>query len=186
MVRSFDKHKPTISQTAFVADNASLIGQVSVEEDASIWYGAVLRGDCDQIKVGIQSNIQDNCILHSDKGTPCIVGDRVTVGHGAILHSCTIGSNCLIGMGAIVLNGAVIGDNCIIGAGALITKNTIIPEGSLVLGSPAQVKRPLSPEEIQTIHASVSEYVQLKDHHRVKEKENIAQQSLARLKKSQQ
>ena len=139
MIQSLGSHCPSIDSTAFVAENATLVGKVSVGPGASVWYGAVLRADLAAIQVGAGSNIQDNCVLHLDEGMPCLVGEGVTVGHGAILHGCTIEDNCLIGMGAILLNGAVIGRDSMVGAGALITQNTVIPAGSLVLGSPAKV-----------------------------------------------
>ena len=147
--------------------NATLVGKVSVGPGASVWYGAVLRADLAAIQVGAGSNIQDNCVLHLDEGMPCLVGEGVTVGHGAILHGCTIEDNCLIGMGAILLNGAVIGRDSMVGAGALITQNTVIPAGSLVLGSPAKVKRMLTPEEVESIRRSAQEYRQMAALHQV-------------------
>lgn len=134
MIQSLGSHCPSIDPTAFVAENATLVGKVSVGPGASVWYGAVLRADLAAIQVGAGSNIQDNCVLHLDEGMPCLVGEGVTVGHGAILHGCTIEDNCLIGMGAILLNGAVIGRDSMVGAGALITQNTVIPAGVWYLG----------------------------------------------------
>ena len=149
---------PLLHSTACVADGARLIGKVTLEEGANVWYNAVLRGDIAEIQVGKNSNIQDNCTLHVGKTCPCIVGSDVTVGHGAILHGCTVHDNTLIGMGAIVLNGAVVGKNCIVGAGALVTQNTVIPDNSLVLGSPAKVKRAVTPKEILHNAQSAAEY----------------------------
>ena len=151
--------QPNIAKTAYLVPGAAVVGDVTMEEYSSVWYNAVIRGDLSAIRIGERSNIQDGCVLHSDIGMPLTVGNQVTVGHGAILHSCTIGDNSLIGMGAIVLNGAIIGRNCIVGAGALITQNTVIPDNSLVLGSPAKVKRSLTPEEIQHNTANAEEYV---------------------------
>lgn len=149
---------PTISSSAFVADNATVRGDVTLGERSSVFFGAVLRGDRAPITIGSGTNIQDNCVVHVDYDYPVVVGQNVTVGHGAILHGCTVGDNTLIGMGAIVLNGAVIGENSIVGAGALVTKNTVVPPGSLILGSPAKVKRALTEEEIEHNRASAAEY----------------------------
>ncbi|WP_069989262.1 gamma carbonic anhydrase family protein [Massilioclostridium coli] len=151
--------QPIIAKTAYLVPGVAVVGNVSIGEYSSIWYHAVIRGDLSQIKIGDRSNIQDGCILHSDAGMPLTIGNQVTVGHGAILHSCTIGDNSLIGMGAIVLNGAKIGKNCIVGAGALVTQNTIVPDNSLIFGNPAKVKRSLTPEEIQHNTANAEEYV---------------------------
>ncbi len=145
----------------FIAPSADVIGKVSLGEDSSIWYHAVLRGDHDFIRVGRCCNIQDGCILHTDEGYPVEIGDCVTVGHGAIVHGCHIGDNTLIGMGAIILNGAEIGENCLIGAGALVTQGMKIPDGMMVLGSPAKIKRPLTAEEIRGNRNSAEEYVML-------------------------
>ena len=149
---------PTISSSAFVADNATVRGDVTLGERSSVFFGAVLRGDRAPITIGSGTNIQDNCVVHVDYDYPVVVGQNVTVGHGAILHGCTVGDNTLIGMGAIVLNGAVIGENSIVGAGARVTKNTVVPPGSLILGSPAKVKRALTEEEIEHNRASAAEY----------------------------
>ena len=151
--------QPIIAKTAYLVPGVAVVGNVSIGEYSSIWYHAVIRGDLSQIKIGDRSNIQDGCILHSDAGMPLTIGNQVTVGHGAILHSCTIGDNSLIGMGAIVLNGAKIGKNCIVGAGALVTQNTIVPDNSLIFGNTAKVKRSLTPEEIQHNTANAEEYV---------------------------
>lgn len=151
---------PTIHPTAFVADNATLRGSVTLGANSSIFFGAVLRADREDITIGAGSNIQDNCVVHVDNGYPVAVGDNVTVGHGAILHGCTVGDNTLIGMGAIVLNGAKIGKNCLIGAGALVTQNAVIPDGSMVIGSPAKVKRPLTEAEMASVRQSAADYRQ--------------------------
>lgn len=161
MIINYKGIVPKVKGAAFVAENSTLVGDVTLGQDASIWYGAVLRADCEKIVVGTETNIQDNAVIHTDINHPCIIGSRVTVGHAAILHSCMVEDHCLIGMGAIVLNGAVIGKNSIVGAGALVTKNTVIPEGSLVIGAPAKVKRQLTEDEIATISHAADEYVEL-------------------------
>lgn len=144
-----------------IASGAKVIGDVQLADGVSIWYNAVLRADSDRICIGKNTNIQDNCVLHVDHGFPCVVGENTIVGHGAILHGCTVGNNCTIGMGAIVLNGAVIEDNCLIAAGALVVQNAHIPAGSLVMGSPGKVRRELSREEIEHQHQSALHYRQL-------------------------
>lgn len=149
---------PTIHPSVFIAPNATVLGDVILEENSSIFYGAVLRADNNSIVIGKGSNIQDGCIIHVDPPYPVTVGIGCTVGHGAILHGCAVGDNSLIGMGAIVLNGAQIGKNCIVGAGALVTQNTVIPDGSLVIGSPAKVKRSLTPEEIEGNRQTAQSY----------------------------
>lgn len=141
----------------YVAPGAVITGDVVLENNVNIWYGAVLRGDSGQIFVGENSNIQENCVLH-EKTT---LGKGCTVGHGAIVHGCTVGDNCLIGMGAIILNGAVIGNNCIVGAGALVTGKMNAPDGSLILGNPATVVKPLTQEQIDGIRADAEHYVNL-------------------------
>lgn len=141
----------------YIAPSAVVSGDVRLENNVNIWHGAVLRGDSGRIFVGENSNIQDNCVLHEETK----VGKNCTVGHGAILHGCTIGDNCLVGMGAIVLNGAVIGENCMIGAGALVTGKMNAPDGSLILGNPAMVVKPLTQEQIDYIRKDAEDYVSL-------------------------
>ena len=143
----------------FIAPGAYAVGDVNLGENVNIWYGAVLRGDTGKITVGAGSNIQDNCVLHADPGLPMAIGSGATIGHGAILHSCTVGDNTLIGMGAIILNGAVIGENCIVAAGALVPQNMVIPPRSLVMGSPAKVRREVTEEEIAANRLSAEGYV---------------------------
>jgi len=150
-----------ISEKAYITKTAVIEGDVTVEENVSIWYGAVLRGDLAPIYVGEGSNVQENCTLHVDRNCPVKIGKGVTIGHGAIIHGCTVGDNSLIGMGAIVLNGAVIGKNCIIGAGALVTGGTQIPDNSLVIGSPGKVKREVTEAEIAANKENAKEYVNL-------------------------
>ena len=147
--------KPDIHPSVFVAPGAVVRGDVQLAAGSSVFYNAVLRGDRAAISIGEGTNIQDNCVVHVEYGLPVTVGKNVTVGHGAILHGCTIGDETLIGMGAIVLNGAKI-----IGAGALVTQNAVIPDGSMVVGSPAKVKRPLTEEEMASVRQSAADYRQ--------------------------
>lgn len=151
---------PIIHPDAYIAPNATVVGNVRIGAGSSVFFGSVLRGDREPITIGDDTNIQDNCVLHEEFGHPVSVGSRVTVGHGAILHSCTIGDETLIGMGAIILNGAVIGSHCVVGAGALVTQNTVIPDGSLVYGSPARVKGQLDESAIEDIRQNAGAYRQ--------------------------
>jgi carbonic anhydrase/acetyltransferase-like protein (isoleucine patch superfamily) len=143
----------------WVAPTATIIGNVVLEEDASIWFGVVLRGDNEAIRIGAGSNVQDLTVIHTDPGFPCTIGANSTIGHRAILHGCTIGEGALIGMGAIVLNGAVIGKDCLIGAGALIAEGKTIPERSLVLGAPGRVVRELDDAAIAKMQLAAPHYV---------------------------
>jgi carbonic anhydrase/acetyltransferase-like protein (isoleucine patch superfamily) len=143
----------------WIAPNAVVLGRVILKKNASIWFGAVLRGDNDPITVGENSNVQDGSILHTDIGNPLTIGDNVTVGHMAMLHGCTIGDGTLIGIGAVVLNGAVVGKNCLIGARALVTENKVIPDNSMVLGAPAQVVREVSEAQARVIADGCAHYV---------------------------
>ncbi len=145
-------------EACFVADSAELIGRVRLEPGASIWFGAVLRGDNEIVHIGRNSNVQDGCICHTDMGFPMTLGEGCTVGHRAVLHGCTIGRNSLIGIGAILLNGSKIGENCIIGAGALVTEGREIPDNSLVIGAPGRVAREVTEEETAAIRASAVHY----------------------------
>lgn len=149
-----------IAESVFIAQGAIVIGNVTVEEEANIWFHATVRADYSTIHIGKGSNIQDNAVVHVDKGYAVDIGENVTVGHGAIVHGCRIGDNCLIGMGAIILNGAVVGKNSIVGAGALITQNALIPDGSLVIGNPGVVKREVTQEEIGKSKANAEHYVE--------------------------
>ena len=149
--------KKPVTAGAYVAPGAVVTGDVVLEPDANIWYGAVLRGDLGAIRVGRGSNIQDNCVLHE----AVTIGQNCTVGHGAIVHGCTIGDGCLVGMGAIILNGAVLEEGCLVGAGALVTGKIHAPAGSLVLGSPAKVVRELTPEEKQASLEDARMYIEL-------------------------
>lgn len=155
MNRSFQDKFPVCDLTARAAANATLLGNVTLEAQSSVWFGAVLRGDEGSIRVGEGSNVQDNAVIHCDSGYPVSIGKDVTIGHGAIIHGCTIEDRCLIGMGAILLNGCVIGAGSLVAAGALVTQNAVIPPYSLVMGSPAKVTRPLRPEEAaENLHSA--------------------------------
>ena len=151
--------RPQVHPSVFVAPGAIVVGKAELHENSSVWFNVSLRGDNDLIVLGEGSNIQEGSVLHTDTGHPLTIGKRVTVGHQAMLHGCTIGDESLIGMQAILLNGSQVGRHCIIGAGALLTGNTVIPEGSMVLGSPAKVVRPLKPEEIEMIRQAAAGYV---------------------------
>ena len=143
----------------WVADSADVIGSVVLENNASIWFNAVLRGDCDRIVIGENSNIQDGSVLHTDAGVELIVGRNVTVGHKVMLHGCTIGDNTLIGINSVILNGAKIGNHCLIGANTLIPEGKVIPDGSLVMGSPGKVVRELSDDQKKMLEGSALHYV---------------------------
>ena len=144
----------------WIAPNAVVLGRVILKKNASVWFGATLRGDNDPIIVGENSNIQDGSVLHTDVGTPLIIGDNVTVGHMVMMHGCTIGENSLIGIGSVVLNGAKIGKNCLIGANCLITEGKKIPDNSLVMGAPGKVVRQISPEQARQLALGAQSYVQ--------------------------
>ncbi len=161
MIAKFNDIEPKITKPAFIADNAVITGDVTIKEDASIWYGAVLRGDIEPVTVGKGSNVQELCIMHTSEGTPCTVGDNVTVGHGVILHGCTVEDNCLIGMGATILDGAVIGKESIVGACALVTKDKVFPPRSMIIGSPAKAVRQLTDAEVAGLHAHPKHYVEV-------------------------
>ena len=150
--------KPRLGAGVYIARGAIVVGDVSLGEHSSIWYNAVLRGDINQIVVGKYTNIQDNAVVHLEDNLPCLIGDYVTVGHSAIVHACTVGDESLIGMGAVVLDGAMIGRQCLIGAKALVTMRTEIPDGSLVMGAPAKVVRALTEEERGKLRYSAEKY----------------------------
>lgn len=150
---------PIIGDDCFIADTASVIGDVKIGRNAGVWFGAVVRADHGSIHIGDESNIQDNAVLHCDEGRNLVIGKRVTVGHGAVIHGCTIGDETLIGIQAVVLNGATIGTNCLVGAGSLILEDTSIPDGMLVIGSPARAVRRLTEDEIETIRDAARHYV---------------------------
>jgi carbonic anhydrase/acetyltransferase-like protein (isoleucine patch superfamily) len=152
--------QPTVPASAWIAPSAELIGDVQLGEEASVWFGAVIRADNTPIMVGARANIQEGAMLHSDPGAPCTVGEGCTVGHHAILHGCTLGANVLVGMGATVLNRAVIGEECLIGAGALVTEGKVFPPGHLIVGAPARAVRALDAAAIAALRLSAAHYVQ--------------------------
>ena len=154
-----DDKTPTIDRTAWVAESAHVIGSVSLGVDASVWFGAVLRGDTELLTVGRGSNVQDGSVLHADPGRPTTIGDGVTIGHLVMLHGCTIGDNSLVGIGSVILNGARIGRNCLVGARALVTEGKTFPDGSLIVGSPAVAVRSLTEEQIEGLRQSAQHYV---------------------------
>ena len=166
MLYRLDTRIPQLIGTGhFIADNAAVIGSVILENNASVWFGAVLRGDNEALHIGANSNIQDGAVLHTDMGAPLNIAANVTVGHQAMLHGCTIGEGSLIGIKAVILNGAVIGKNCLIGANALVTEGKVIPDNSLVLGSPGKVARSLTADEIAAMHANTAHYVENAAHY---------------------
>lgn len=158
MMYSLDGISPEIDPTAWIAPGCHVIGRVRLQAKSSVWFGTTVRGDNELIDLGEGSNLQENCVLHTDMGFPLTIGAGCTVGHKAMLHGCTIGANSLIGMGATVLNGAVIGENCLIGAGALIPEGKTIPDGSLVMGVPGKVVRELTDEQIDGLRLSALSY----------------------------
>lgn len=162
----FDGVSPEVHPGAWVAPTATLVGRVTLAEGASVFYGAVLRGDMDPITVGPRSNIQDGCVLHTDPGQPLTVGADVSVGHAAVLHGCTVEDGCLIGMGATVLNGARVGRGSLVAAGAVVPEGMEVPPGSLVAGVPAKVRRELSPEQTDALRQNAATYVELARRHR--------------------
>ena len=157
---------PQIDPAAWVADNATVIGRVRLEAGASIWYGAVLRGDNDLIHVGPGSNVQDGSVLHTDDGFPLSIGADVTIGHQVMLHGCTIGDGSLVGIGAVVLNGARIGRQCLVAAGAVVTEGKEFPDRCLIMGAPAKVVREISPEQAQRMAGGARHYVDNAARHR--------------------
>jgi carbonic anhydrase/acetyltransferase-like protein (isoleucine patch superfamily) len=150
---------PQLHATAWVADSAEVMGDVVMGEGSSIWFGTVVRGDSDTIRIGCGSNIQDNCTLHADPGKPLTIGDNVSVGHQVMLHGCTIGDGTLVGIGSVLLNNARIGQNCIVGAGSLVTEGKEFPDGSMIMGSPAKVVRQLTQEQIADLQRIAKHYV---------------------------
>ncbi|MDP3650974.1 MAG: gamma carbonic anhydrase family protein [Rhodoferax sp.] len=159
-IYELDNISPRMPESVWVADSAQVMGNVELGEDASVWFGVVIRGDTECIRIGRGSNIQDASVLHADIGKPLTVGDHVTVGHQVMLHGCTIGDGSLIGIGAVVLNGAKIGKGCIVGAGALVTEGKEFPDGSMIIGSPAKVVRELTPEQQMGLQMSALHYIE--------------------------
>ena len=154
-----DQRVTLVGEGHFIADNAAVIGSVTLQADASVWFCCVLRGDVERIEIGARSNIQDGTVIHADPGFPTIVGEDVTVGHNAMLHGCEIGDGSLVGINAVVLNGAKVGKGCLIGANALVTEGMVIPDGSLVLGSPAKIKTSLSEDQQMGLRMNAEHYV---------------------------
>ena len=154
-----DKKLKTADDNFWIAPNASIIGEVNLERDASIWFNAILRADNEPITIGEGSNVQDGAIIHTDPGYACIIGKKVTVGHMAMLHGCSIGDGSLIGIGSVVLNGAKIGRNCIIGSKALVTEGMEVPDGSMVLGIPGKIKKTLTEEEQSVVPLGAEHYI---------------------------
>jgi len=150
---------PAIDETAYVAAEATVIGEVILEKNASVWSGAVVRGDNEPIRIGAGSNVQEGAVLHADPGFPLTIGANVTVGHQAMLHGCTVGDGSLIGIHAIVLNGAVIGRNSLVGAGALVSEKKSFPDNSLIIGTPARLLLEMTPEQIADMHKGAAKYV---------------------------
>ncbi len=158
-IYALEDKAPQIAPSAWVADSAQVMGAVVLHEDASVWFGTVVRGDTESITIGAGSNVQDASVLHADFGQPLVVGERVTIGHKVMLHGCTIGDESLIGIGAVVLNGAKIGKNCLVGAGALVTEGKEFADGSMIIGSPARAVRQLTPEQMQGLRMSAQHYI---------------------------
>lgn len=161
MILSYNSFVPILKGNNFIATNATVIGNVIVGENSSIWFGAVVRADIDKIEIGSNTNIQDNVVIHIDKGKPTIIGDEVTIGHNAIIHGAKLGNRTLIGMGAIILDGAQIGEGSIVAAGSVVRPNIIIPPRCLVAGVPAEIKRNTTDKELEAIIESAKNYVEL-------------------------
>ena len=159
MIMDFEGVTPRINKNTYISESVDIIGKVNVEENVNIWFGTRLRGDMNNIIIGENTNIQENSVVHVDINSPCIIGKNVTIGHGTIIHGCSISDNVLVGMGSIILNNAKIGKNTIIGAGSLVTQGKEFPEGVLILGNPAKVIRQLTEAEIESIQRSADNYV---------------------------
>ncbi len=151
---------PSIDDTALIAENATLVGRVTIRESASVWFGAVMRGDTADLELGARSNLQDNAVVHADPGSPAIIGSDVSIGHGAVVHGCRIDDGCLIGMNATVLNGAVVGAQSLVAAGAVVLEGSVIPPRSLVAGVPAKVRRGLTDDEVAALTANAAHYTE--------------------------
>ncbi|HTH51848.1 MAG TPA: gamma carbonic anhydrase family protein [Pyrinomonadaceae bacterium] len=167
MIRDFNNISPKLNERVYVADTALVIGDVEIGEDSSVWFGSVLRGDVNYIRIGARTNIQDMTMVHVSGGThPTVLEDEITVGHRVTLHGCHVESRCLIGIGAVLLDGVRVGDNSLVAAGSLLTPGTIIPPRSMVMGSPAKVKRELTDDEIAFLDRSWQNYTRLKEQYR--------------------
>ena len=172
-LRPYRDWRPEVGARAWIDPAATVIGRVTLGEDVSLWPGVVLRGDVNPITIGARTNVQDGAVLHvgssrlaGGDGIPCIVGEECSIGHAAVVHACTLGRRVLVGMGAIIMDGAEVGDECIIGAGALVTAGTRVPPRTLWVGSPARGRRPLEPKELAFLAESAAHYVALKDEYR--------------------
>ncbi len=164
MLKAYQGYIPEVHPTVFIEESAQVVGDVKLGRDSSVWHQAVLRGDVNSIRVGKQTNIQDGVIVHGTyKKYPVVIEDNVSIGHNAVVHGCTVHSNCLIGMGAIILDNAEIGENCIIGAGAIVTEGMVVPANSLVLGVPGRITRCLTPEEVWGLKDRALRYVEYKN-----------------------
>ncbi len=163
IVRPYEGKQPRFGSRVFIAESAAIVGDVELGDDCSIWYGAVVRGDVHDIRIGARTNIQDNCILHPHERIPVHIAEEVTLGHAVVAHGCTIERGALIGMGSIVLNGAVVGELALVGAGAVVPEGMRVPPRSLVIGVPARVKRPLTEQEIAHLEQSWKNYVDYKN-----------------------
>lgn len=167
MIAKYRDKSPVLHLTSFVAQSADIIGNLTIGEHSSIWFGTVARADFNKIVIGKYTNVQDRCIIHCENSHPTILGDYITVGHGVTLHGCVVGNNCLIGMGSIILGGVEIGDNVMVGAGALVTRGKKIPSNSLVVGTPAKVLRELTSDEVHSITKSALQYVELAKEYKI-------------------
>ena len=161
MIMDFEGINPKINKNTYISESVDIIGNGEIDENANIWFGTRLRGDMNKIVIGANTNIQENSVVHVDVNSPCIIGKDVTIGHGAIIHGCTISDNVLVGMGSIILNNAQIGKNTIIGAGSLVTQGKSFKDGVLILGNPAKIVRELTDDEIKGIKSSADNYVNL-------------------------
>lgn len=161
MIHSFKNKKPIFKGENFIAPSAEIIGDVEIGQGSNVWYNAVVRADIGPIKIGKNVSVQDGCVLHTQQNIPLIVGDDVAIGHGAILHSCTIEKNCIIGMGAVLLSRSKIGKNCIIGAGSVITEETEIPDNSIAMGIPGKVVKTTTKKHLARIKRNIEEYIRL-------------------------
>ena len=166
LILALGDRRPVLDSTVWVAPGARLVGDVTVGDDSSLWYGAVLRAESEPIRIGQRTNLQDNVVVHTDPGSPAVIGDDVSVGHAAVLHGCTVGDGCLIGMAAVVMNGAVIGAGSLVAAGAVVSERMQVPPGSLVVGVPGVVRRPLRDNEIEHVRGNAASYVTLARQHR--------------------
>ena len=165
ILRLDEAHTPTIASDAWIAATAVVVGDVTIGSESGIWYNAVLRADSEAVSIGQRTNVQDGCAVHSDPGSPAVIGDGVSIGHNATIHGCTIGDNVLVGMGAVIMNGALVGEDSLVAAGALVLERTIIPPRSLVAGVPAKVRRTLTSEEIERNRANATGYTLRREIH---------------------